>query len=127
MIRNYGGAAIPGPLMAASAALWRDEPHVENNRTKYRQKFDTADQILKNKFEYYRPMGGFFAWLNVGDGEAAAQKLWSDAGIRVIPGKYLSKKDSSGSSPGDEYIRIALVHDPDLISEALRRLINNLQ
>ena len=127
MIRNYGGAAIPGPLMAASAALWRDEPHVEINRTKYRQKFDTADQILKNKFEYYRPMGGFFAWLNVGDGEAAAQKLWSDAGIRVIPGKYLSKKDSNGSNPGDEYIRIALVHDPDLISEALRRLINNLQ
>ena len=72
-------------------------------------------------------MGGFFAWLNVGDGETAAQTLWSDAGIRVMPGKYLSKKGSNGSSPGDKYIRIALVHDPNMISVALKRLENNLR
>lgn len=126
VLRNYGGAAIPGPLMAASAALWRDEPHVEENRKKYRKKFDIADQILENKFEYYRPMGGFYAWLNVGDGETAARRLWSEAGIKVIPGKFLSKSGSNGSSPGDEYIRIALVHDPSFLSDALRRLNNKL-
>lgn len=125
-LRNYGGAAVPSPLLAASAALWRDEIHVEENRAKYRLKFDHADEILGGKFEYYRPPGGFYLWLNVGDGEAATQRLWTEAGIRVIPGKYLSKSDFDSLSPGDEYIRVALVHEAHLVSTALRRLVNIL-
>ena len=125
-LRNYGGAAVPNPLLAASAALWRDEIHVEENRAKYRLKFDQADKILSNKFEYYRPVGGFYLWLNVGDGEIATQRLWTEGGIRVIPGKYLSKSNLNSLGPGDQYIRVALVHDKDLVSRALRRLVKIL-
>ena len=125
-LRNYGGAAVPNPLLAASAALWKDEVHVEENRTKYQLKFNQADKLLSNKFEYYRPEGGFYLWLNVGDGEIATQRLWTEGGIRVIPGKYLSKPNLNSLSPGDEYIRVALVHETDIVSTALRRLVNIL-
>ena len=31
LLRNFGGATMPMPVMAASSALWRDESHVEVN------------------------------------------------------------------------------------------------
>jgi len=125
-LRNYGGASLPGPIMAASATLWRDEHHVAANRALYRQKFDRADQLLAGRFGYYRPEGGFYLWLDVGDGENAAARLWQGAGVRVIPGAYLARAGRDGVNPGDPYIRIALVQDPELISEALSRLVATL-
>ena len=125
-VRDYGGAPPPYPLLAAAAALWRDETHVLQNQALYRQKFDLADQILGNSHGYYRPEGGFYLWLNVGDGEKAALELWRRAAIRTIPGKYLSKENKLGKNPGSSFIRCALVHDRDTTEEALRRLIDTL-
>ena len=121
-LRNYGGASIPGPLQAASAALWDDNQHVEKNRMLYRQKFDCADQVLTGKYDYYRPEGGFYLWLNVGNGEKATISLWSEAGVKVIPGSYLARNDKRGNNPGTEFIRIALVQKPEFVLEALTRI-----
>ncbi len=115
-LRSYGGAAVPVPILAASTALWLDETHVEENRALYRAKFDAAERQLKGRFDFVRPAGGFFLWLNVEDGEQAALKLWQQARIRVLPGKYLS---SAGA--GDKYIRVALVHDIVTVERALSR------
>ena len=62
-LRSYGGSLPPLPTLAASAALWRDEAHVEANRALYREKFDIAERILGNRFGFYRPGGGFFLWV----------------------------------------------------------------
>ena len=35
LLRGYGGAQVPGPILAAATALWRDEAHVEETRTRY--------------------------------------------------------------------------------------------
>jgi succinyldiaminopimelate transaminase len=126
LLRNYGGASTPMPLLAASAALWRDDGHVVKNRALYSQKFDCADKILANQFDYYRPAGGFYLWLNVGDGETATTKLWGQAGVHVIPGSYLARPDKLGGNPGSPYIRIALVQKPEFVSEALTRIVNTL-
>ena len=125
-LRNYGGAAVPLPLLAASAALWRDEDHVEQNRIMYHAKFDRADQLLQGKFGYYRPEGGFYLWLDVTDGEDAARRLWTEGAIRVIPGAYLARPDHDGTNPGKSYVRIALVQEPDVIDDALTRLVEVL-
>ncbi|MBT3991308.1 MAG: aminotransferase class I/II-fold pyridoxal phosphate-dependent enzyme [Rhodospirillaceae bacterium] len=125
-LRNYGGASLPIPILAASAALWRDNNHVEVNRKLYRQKFDRADQILTGRFDHYRPQGGFYLWLNVGDGEKAAFKLWQEAGVKVIPGAYLARPDAAGLNPGAHFIRIALVQEPEFISEALSLVVETL-
>jgi len=121
-LRAHGGAVQPVPVLSAAAALWNDEAHVAENRALYRQKFSDAAQILNGRFEFYRPEGGFFLWLNVGDGEAAARALWVKGGIKVLPGGYLARPDTDGRNPGRPYIRVALVHEPAHTAEALQRL-----
>jgi N-succinyldiaminopimelate aminotransferase len=123
---NYGGAAISFPSLAASAALWRDEAHVELVRERYRGCFAIAERIIGKRFGFYQPRGGFFLWLDVGDGEAAAKKLWTEAGIRVLPGGYMAQPDANGINPGQPYIRVALVHEPAEVEQALTRLVNAL-
>ncbi|WP_207436430.1 aminotransferase class I/II-fold pyridoxal phosphate-dependent enzyme, partial [Sabulibacter ruber] len=39
-VRSYSNAGMPLPVVAASAAMWRDEAHVEENRRAYRAKFE---------------------------------------------------------------------------------------
>ena len=68
-----------------------------------------------------RPEGGFFLWLPVEDGEAAALKLWHETGVRVLPGAYLSR-DVAGDNPGKGYIRVALVAPKDETQRGLTRL-----
>lgn len=116
-VRSYGGAATPLPIVAAAAALWRDETHVEENRTLYRTKMDMAERLLGGRPGFARPQGGFFLWLDVGDGENAAVELWRQAKIRVLPGKYLAR-----DGVGDRYVRIALVHDLEQTEQALTRI-----
>jgi N-succinyldiaminopimelate aminotransferase len=125
-LRNYGGSQMPLPVQAASAALWRDEAHVGPNRERYRAKIDAAEAVLGRRFGFYRPEGGFFLWLEVGDGIKAAERLWRDAAVRTLPGRYMSRPATDGSSPGDRYIRIALVHDDSTIAAALERCIRVL-
>jgi N-succinyldiaminopimelate aminotransferase len=125
-LRAYGAAVQPLPLMAAAAALWSDEAHVEANRDRYRRKFDLAERRLSNRFGFYRPAGGFFLWLDVGDGEAAAVSLWREAGVKVLPGAYLAVPDAAGRNPAERYIRLAMVHDETIIDGALERLAQTL-
>lgn len=125
-LRSYGGATMPLPLMAVSEALWKDEKHVEENRRLYREKFDLADELLGGKLGYYRPDGGFFLWLDVGDGEDAAIKLWREGAVRVIPGGYLAGNQPDGFNPGKAFIRVALVHDAETTRQALTRIADIL-
>ncbi|MEH6405062.1 MAG: aminotransferase class I/II-fold pyridoxal phosphate-dependent enzyme [Sneathiella sp.] len=125
-LRQFAGAASPLPVCAASAALWDDDDHVALNRTRYKANMDIAERLLSGRFDFYRPAGGFFLWLNVGDGVDAAKKLWSEAAIRVLPGEYLSTTDRHGHNPGKSYIRIAMVFDPEMMEEALSRIADSL-
>jgi N-succinyldiaminopimelate aminotransferase len=102
--------------------LWNDEEHAVATRALYRAKADLAEKLLKGRFGYYRPVGGFFLWLDVGDGEAACKKLWQEAGIRTLPGAYVTKPDANGENFGKRYLRVALVHDLETTETALTRL-----
>ena len=116
---------MPLPVQAASAALWRDDAHVEENRARYRAKFDLADAALGERSGYVRPGGGFFLWLDLGpedDGEEVARRLWREAGIRVLPGAYLTRPSADGINRGNRFIRIALVHDAPVLATVLPRL-----
>ena len=125
-LRSYGAAVQPLPLMAAATALWRDEDHVRASRDRYREKFDLAGRCLSGQFDYTRPDGGFFLWLNVGDSEAITRKLWSNAALKVVPGAYLGYADRNGWNPGADAIRVALVHDLATTEQALGRLVRTL-
>ena len=125
-LKEYGGNPSPLPVYATATALWREESHVAANRALYREKFDVSDRILGNRFGYYRPAGGFFLWLDVGDGEAAARELWTKAAVKVLPGAYLSQAVDGQPNPGAGYIRVAMVHDTATTAEALARIADTL-
>ena len=50
-------------------------------------------------------------------------KLWREAGVRVVPGRYLAREQADGSNPGADYIRVAMVQDNETTAEALHRLV----
>ena len=128
-LRNVAAPQVPVPLQQVAVAAYGDETHVVENRKLYRTKFDLADQILANRYGYKRPAGGFCVWLDVskhGGDEAAAVKLYRDAGVRVIPGSYLARPQADGFNPGAGYIRLALVSDSESTAEALHRLVETL-
>ncbi|HTQ12983.1 MAG TPA: aminotransferase class I/II-fold pyridoxal phosphate-dependent enzyme [Rhizomicrobium sp.] len=121
--RNYAAPQVPMPIMAASAAAWNDEEHVIANRATYAARFAAARDVLGNRMRM--PDGGFFLWLDVGDGEAAALRLWREAGIRTLPGAYMGRETEAGkarSNPGFSYLRVALVSDLSTIRTALARM-----
>jgi aspartate/methionine/tyrosine aminotransferase len=110
-------------------AAYADEAHVEENQRLYKLKFDLADQILGGRYGYRRPAGGFLLWLDVsqhGGDEAVTLRLWREAGLRVVPGRYLARDQADGSNPGAGYIRVALVQDQETTAEALHRLVGAL-
>ncbi|HET7594457.1 MAG TPA: aminotransferase class I/II-fold pyridoxal phosphate-dependent enzyme [Stellaceae bacterium] len=124
-LRSYGGAQVPLPLQHAATALWQDEEHVEPNRELYRRKFTVAEEVLGRRFGFYRPPGGFFLWLDVGDGEQAAKALWREAGVRTLPGAYVARP-TGRDNPGRRYIRVALVHDDATVAAGMQRMLRVL-
>jgi N-succinyldiaminopimelate aminotransferase len=121
-VRAYGGAVQPLPVMAAATALWADDAHVEANRQLYREKVDLAAAALAGRAGFYRPPGGFFLWLDVGDGVAVAAELWRRHHVKTLPGAYLTAAVADGDDPGARYLRVALVHEPALLAPALDAL-----
>ena len=125
-LRNVAAPQVPTPLQHVAIATYNDEEHVEDNRRLYREKFDLADQIIGGRYNYRRPAGGFFLWLDVsayGGSEAVTQRLWREAGLRVVPGRYLAQEQADGSNPGADYIRVAMVQDKAITTDALHRLV----
>jgi N-succinyldiaminopimelate aminotransferase len=125
-LRNVAAPQVPVPAQQVGVAAYGDETHVEENRRLYAAKFDLADQIIGNRYGYERPAGGFFLWLDVaqyGGSEAVTKRLWQEAGVRVVPGRYLARNQADGSNPGADYIRVAMVQDKTSTAEALHRLV----
>jgi aspartate/methionine/tyrosine aminotransferase len=125
-LRNVSAPQVPVPAQRVAIAAYGDEKHVEENRRLYAQKYDLADQIIGERYGYRRPAGGFFLWLDVsaqGGDEAVALRLWREAGLRVVPGRYLAREQADGSNPGLGYIRVAMVQDYETTAQALHRLV----
>jgi N-succinyldiaminopimelate aminotransferase len=128
--RNTCAPQVPIPVLAASAAAWDNDQHVDENRSKYRERFEIARRILGNHRGFRLPDGGFYLWLDVGDGPSFAKSLWRETGVRVLPGAFMSVEKVSGdpgSNPGQRYVRLALVHDPATVTAALERVAEFLQ
>jgi aspartate/methionine/tyrosine aminotransferase len=125
-LRNIAAPQVPTPAQHVAIAAYGDEIHVQENRKLYSAKFDLADQIVGGRYGYERPAGGFFLWLDVskqGGSEIVTKRLWTEAGVRVVPGRYLAREQADGSNPGADYIRVAMVQDKAATAEALHRLV----
>ena len=124
LYRTYHGSAMSLPVQHASIAAWRDEAHVRDNRTQYREKFDAVVPLLAPVLETSRPDAGFYLWARVpgGDDEAFTRELFAQTHVSVLPGRYLAR-EAHGSNPGAGCVRIALVPSQADCVEAARRIV----
>ena len=120
-LRAFAGAPLPLPLQRVAERVWADEEHVTASRALYVEKYDIADQVFASVQGCKSPDAGFFLWLPVEDGEAAALKLWQETGVRVLPGAYLSR-DVDGYNPGKNYTRVAMVAPKQEMQSGLIKL-----
>ena len=124
LYRTYHDSAMGIPVQHASIAAWNDEQHVIENRRLYQEKFDRVLPILQQAFDVRRPDASFYIWLKVpgGDDLAFAKKLWQEAAIQVLPGRFLAR-DTEYGNPGEGYVRIALVADVDTCVKAAETIV----
>lgn len=124
LYRTYHGSAMSLPVQHASIAAWRDEAHVRDNRTRYREKFDAVLPLLAPVLETSRPDAGFYLWARVpgGDDEAFTRELFAKTHVSVLPGRYLAR-DAHGLNPGAGCVRIALVPSKADCVDAARRMV----
>jgi N-succinyldiaminopimelate aminotransferase len=77
-----------------------------------------------------RPSASFFLFPEIPvirglapqDDEAFTRWLFEHAGIRVLPGSYLSR-EAEGVNPGAGHVRIALVEAEAQVEAAARRIV----
>jgi N-succinyldiaminopimelate aminotransferase len=122
LYRTYHGCAMSPPYQAASAAAWRDEQHVVENRKLYKEKFDRVLEILQPAMDVQRPDAGFYLWPRTPmPDEDFARELFRRYNLTVLPGSYLSRQ-AHGINPGANHVRIALVGTVEECVDGARRL-----
>ncbi len=122
LYRTYHGCAMSPPVQAASAAAWKDEGHVIENRRLYRQKFAAALAILRPVLDVEMPDAAFYLWPRtpLPDPEFA-RRLYQEQAVSVLPGSFLART-ARGVNPGAGRVRIALVASVAECAEAARRI-----
>ena len=122
LYRTYHGCTMNPAVQEASAAAWRDELHVAENRRQYREKFSKAIASLAGTMPVSMPDAAFYFWAKtpVSDLEFTKQ-LHRDYNVTVLPGSYLAR-NVRGINPGENFVRIALVAPLAPCMEAIDRI-----
>ena len=120
--RIYHGCSMPPPLQQASISAWRDEQHVIENRSLYREKMQRFIEIIGDRIPLRMPAAGFYLWPDIGtNSEQFTRLLYKQQNLEVLPGMYLSRQ-VNGINPGINRIRIALVAEYKTCEQAAHRL-----
>ena len=116
--RTYVGCASPLPLQSAATEAWSDEEHVKVSREIYKQNLKLAQKILGIEI----PHATFYIWLKVKNPLEFTKKLYKEYNVKVLPGEYLARDDKNGENPGKDFVRIALVENPQKTEDSLLRI-----
>lgn len=124
--RTYHGCAMPLHHQYASIVAWDDEAHVIENRQRYREKFLAVLATLRPHLEVEAPDAGFYLWPRtpIADTEFA-RSLYEKEHVTVLPGRFLAR-ESGGSNPGVNRVRMALVAPLADCTEAAQRIVHRL-
>jgi len=124
--RTYHGSAMPLHHQLASSAAWNDEQHVEANRRRYRERFSAVLAVLQGYLPVTAPEGGFYLWPETPMSDLEfARRLYCEENVTVLPGRFLAR-DSGGTNPGVDRVRMALVATTEQCVEAAQRIADLL-
>ena len=125
--RTYHGCAMPPHHQVASTVAWSDENHVLANRSAYRAKFEAVVPILAQQLEVTAPDAGFYLWPSTPiDDLDFSRELLRRCNVAVLPGQFLGRW-VNGENPGANRIRIALVAEQGICTEAAQRMVQVLE
>ena len=116
-VRKHVGLLVPGPAQAAGVVALNDDAHVAEQRARYRRRLDRLGAALSRwtGAEVALPQGGFYLWMDVGDGWAFAECLAKEGGALASPGEFYGATVAG-------YARIAVVQPDDRIDLVVDRL-----
>ncbi len=124
LLVSNGASPVPIPIQNIAASLYRDEKHNYETCLYYDQNFKIAKEFLKETHPNLKiPDAGFYLWLPVKDDLKATIDLWRDYSVRVMPGTFMAE-NVSGENPCKGFLRIALVHKKEIVTEAIQRISN---
>jgi succinyldiaminopimelate transaminase len=114
-VRKHVGMLVPGPAQAAGIVALDDDDHVEAQRRRYRQRLERTAEILRawTGRPVTMPAGGFYLWLEAGDGWAFTERLAAEGGALVSPGEFYGS---------DDHVRVAVVQPDERIELVAERL-----
>ena len=121
---SNGAALVQTPLLRVAGALYRDVCHNQ----KIRNHYTTSFSLLADHLPILTPKGGFFLWYEIpeifqGDDVACARHLYAHWGVKTVPGSVMARQTEAGN-PAAGYLRLAIVHDHDVITKLGERLAN---
>jgi aspartate/methionine/tyrosine aminotransferase len=120
-VRRHAGLMVPGPVQAAGAVALADDDHVEQQRTRYRERLAFLAAVLTDAgCPVELPEGGFYLWVPVPterwrDAWSMAEDLAERAGLLVSPG------DLYGEA-GAGFVRVAVVQPLERLELVAERL-----
>jgi aspartate/methionine/tyrosine aminotransferase len=108
---------VPGPAQAAAVVALDDDAHVAEQRDRYARRLGRMAEIIGRwlDVDVVAPAGGFYLWIDVGDGWAFAERIAQDGGAVVSPGEFYG-----GMS--DRFVRVAVVQPDERIELIAERL-----
>ena len=124
LLVSNGASPVPIPIQNIAASLYKDEKHNYETCLYYDQNFKIAKEFLKETHPNLKiPDAGFYLWLPVKDDLKATIDLWRDYSVRVMPGTFMAE-NVSGENPCKGFLRIALVHKKEIVTEDIQRISN---
>lgn len=116
-VRKHMGMMVPGPAQAAAVAALDDDAHVVTQRARYRARLERVAEVLGRwaGIDVALPAGGFYLWIDTGDGWGFAERLATEGGALVSPGDFYG-------AAADRFVRVAVVQPDERIELLARRL-----
>ncbi|HWG72804.1 MAG TPA: aminotransferase class I/II-fold pyridoxal phosphate-dependent enzyme [Acidimicrobiales bacterium] len=117
-VRKHAGMMVPGPVQLAGVAALADQTHVEQQRSRYRERLVRMREIFAGLgVEVALPLGGFYLWAPApgADAWAFTERLASQGGVLVSPGEFYGP-------PASGYVRAAAVAPLERLDLVRRRL-----
>ena len=124
LLVSNGASPVPIPIQNIAASLYKDEKHNYETCLYYDQNFKIAKEFLNESHPNLKiPDAGFYLWLPVRDDLKATIDLWKYYSVRVMPGTFMAES-VFGENPCKGFLRIALVHKEEIVTEAMQRISN---